>query len=187
MSPTDPPQPGQRIHVVGTSGSGKTTLARNLARKLGVPHIELDALHWGPNWSSTPAEVLRPRLAAALAAAAWTIDGNYSKVQDIVLAGADTVVWLDYSLPVILWQLLKRTVRRIVRREELWAGNRERLSTSFFSWDSILWWAVKTYWRRKRQYTALMADPARQHLIFIHLRSPAITRIWLAECGKHEA
>ena len=34
-----------RIVVLGTSGSGKTTLARELARVLHVPHIELDALH----------------------------------------------------------------------------------------------------------------------------------------------
>jgi AAA domain len=37
-----------KIAVVGTSGSGKTTVARELARRLGVPHVELDALYHGP-------------------------------------------------------------------------------------------------------------------------------------------
>lgn len=178
LNPPNLPQPARRISVVGTTGSGKTTLARNLARKRGVPHVELDALHWGPNWTPIPAEILRPRVAEALSGEGWTVDGNYSKVQDIVLARADTLVWLDYPFPVIFWQLLKRTLRRIIRREELWSGNRERLSTSFFSRDSILWWAIKTYRRRKRQYMALMADPIYQHLIFIRLRSPAETRVW---------
>ncbi|WP_423226670.1 AAA family ATPase, partial [Candidatus Amarolinea aalborgensis] len=49
----------QRIVVVGTSGSGKTTLARRLALALGIPHIELDALHWEANWQEAPVEVFR--------------------------------------------------------------------------------------------------------------------------------
>ncbi len=46
----------QRIYVVGTTGSGKTTLARQLARRLGISHLELDALHWDANWTPTPRE-----------------------------------------------------------------------------------------------------------------------------------
>src|SRR5436305_799712 len=46
----------QRLVVVGTSGSGKTTLAREIARRRALPHVELDALHWGPNWTEPPVE-----------------------------------------------------------------------------------------------------------------------------------
>jgi adenylate kinase family enzyme len=41
-----------RIAVIGPSGSGKTRLAGRLAGVLGVAHVELDALHHGPNWES---------------------------------------------------------------------------------------------------------------------------------------
>lgn len=44
----------ERIVVVGTSGSGKTTLARDLARRLGFSHIELDALNWEADWVTAP-------------------------------------------------------------------------------------------------------------------------------------
>src|SRR3989304_3271536 len=106
-------QVGQRIAVVGTTGAGKTTLADQLAQRLGYPHVELDALHWGPNWTPAPDDVLRERLAGALSPDAWIVDGNYGKVRDIVWGRADTLVWLDYSLPVILRQLRRPAVRRI--------------------------------------------------------------------------
>ena len=184
-SNTFAPLPGRRILVVGTSGSGKTTLARELGRHLEIPHHELDALHWGPNWTSTPAEELRVRVAKATAGEAWVIDGNYSKTQDIISARADTIVWLDYALPVIMWQLLRRTIGRAVTKEELWAGNRESLRTTFCSRDSILLWALQTYQRRRKQYSAMMIDPNYAHLTFVHLRSPREMRAWLAATSNH--
>jgi adenylate kinase family enzyme len=40
-----------RVVVIGTSCVGKTTFARSLAHVLSCPHVELDALHWQPNWT----------------------------------------------------------------------------------------------------------------------------------------
>src|SRR5919205_2933822 len=103
-----------KIAVVGTSGSGKTTVARELARRLGVPHVELDALYHGPGWSETPAEEFRRRVAAATDGGGWVVDGNYdSKLGDLVLARADTVVWLDLPLRISLARVTLRTVGRI--------------------------------------------------------------------------
>ena len=53
----------QRIVVVGTTGSGKTTLARSISERLAVPHVELDALFWGPNWTPVPVEDFWRRIA----------------------------------------------------------------------------------------------------------------------------
>ena len=111
---------GRRISVIGTSGSGKTTTASQIARRLGIPHVELDALHWEADWTPATLDVFRKRVAQALGGDAWAVDGNYSKVRDIVWNRADTVVWLDYGLPVILWQLVHRTLRRSLTQEELW-------------------------------------------------------------------
>jgi adenylate kinase family enzyme len=169
----------QRVVVVGTSGSGKTTLASQLAQRLGIPHIELDAIHWGPNWTPAPVDMLRERVARALEGKAWTVDGNYSRVRDIVWGRADTVVWLDYSLPVIMGRVIRRTVRRSLLREELWNENRERFRTSFFSRDSIILWALSTFRRRRREYPALFSQPENSHLDVVHLRSPRAAARWL--------
>lgn len=170
---------GQRINVVGTSGSGKTTLAQRLSRQLDLPHVELDALYWRPNWTEPQRDVFRQQVAEALNKPRWVVDGNYSTVRDIVWGRADTVVWLDYPLSLILWQITRRTVRRAARQQELWQGNREDWRR-MFSRESIIVWAVQTYRRRRRQYQTLFADPAHAHLLKVRLLSPRHTENWLA-------
>ncbi len=171
---------GTRISVVGTCGSGKTTTASALAQRLGLAHIELDALSWGPNWTSVPDEEFCVAVADAAAGDRWVIDGNYSKVRDLVWARADTVVWLDYSFPRVFSQLLRRTFRRAIHREILWHDNRERLGNAFFSRESILLWAIKTHWRRQREYPTLLARPEYARLRVIRLQTPRETTAWLA-------
>lgn len=171
---------GQRISVIGVSGSGKTTMARQIAHRLGIPHVELDALHWEPDWREAPLELFRERVTRALSGVAWVVDGNYSKVRDIVWGRADTVVWLDYALAVIMWQLIRRTLQRSLTREELWSGNRESLRQAFFSRESILLWALQTFRRRRREYPVLLNQPAHAHLTVVHMRSPRAAREWLS-------
>lgn len=176
-------QPDQRIVVVGTSGSGKTTLARQIAQRLQIPHVELDALHWEPNWTEADTAHFRARVALAIAGERWALDGNYSKVRDLVWARATTVVWLDYSLPLVMWRIISRTLVRSLRREELWNGNRESFRQSFLSRDSVIVWSFTTYHRRRRQYPELFALPEHRHLTVVHHRSPKETARWLAALG----
>ena len=119
-------------------------------------------------------------MAAALAAPAWVIDGNYSSVRDLVWPRATTLVWLDYPLPLVMWRLAKRTVRRVISREELWNGNRERLRDNLFSRDSIFLYALTSYPRHRREYPALLARPEYAHLAVVRLRHPRETERWLA-------
>lgn len=170
----------KRIVVVGTSGSGKTTLARQLGALLSIPAVELDALHWEPNWTPALLPALRERVELALSSEAWVVDGNYNKLRDLTWARADTIVWLDYSLAVIMARLTRRTFTRIFAREELWNGNYERLGNALFSKDSILLWALQTYQRNRRLYSELASQSECAHLNFVRLRSPRATQAWLA-------
>ena len=168
-----------RVAVVGTSGSGKTTFAGALAARLGCCHVELDALHWEPSWKMAELEVFRQRVAEATAGHAWVTDGSYSKVRDLVWGRADTLVWLDYPLALVLARLFRRTARRLFTREELWGGNRERLR-DHLGRESLFLWAVQQHGRNRRRYPEALADPADTHLRLVRHRSPREAASWLA-------
>jgi adenylate kinase family enzyme len=177
--------PGRRIVVIGTTGSGKTALARQIASRLAIPHVEIDALHWGPAWTPASTDVLRQRLAEAVRGDAWVVDGNYSKVRDLVWPRAEVVAWLDYALPVILWRLAPRTLRRLITKEPLWHDNRESWRVTFLTKDSLFVWALQTYRRHRREYPQIVAQPEHAHLALVRLCSPGETERWLASLGSH--
>jgi adenylate kinase family enzyme len=173
----------RRVIVVGTSGSGKTWMARVLAARLEVPHVELDALYWEPNWTAASSERLRERVLAATAGEAWVVDGNYAKLRDVFWPRADTVVWLDYSLWVVLWRVTARTLRRMLTGEVLWSGNRESFRTTFLSRNSILLWAWQTHPLNRRRYAEVFADPAYAHLTVVRLSTQRAADQWLPTVG----
>ena len=114
-----------RIAVKGTSGAGKTTLARRISVLLGIRHVELDALNWGPHWldlsHADPAE-FRRRVDEATAAAQWVSCGVYSVMNELVLGRATHLVWLDYSRARVMRRVIGRSVLRAISRQELWPG-----------------------------------------------------------------
>jgi adenylate kinase family enzyme len=169
----------KRVSVIGGSSTGKTTVSRELASLLGVPHIELDALHHDAGWQEAPADVLQARVDAALAAApdGWVVDGNYhGKLGTYVLERADTVVFLDLPLRTALRRVTWRTLRRSITREELWNGNRESFRIAF-SRDSIVWWVIRNHGSHRKKWPERVAPLT--HLQVIRLRSAGEVRDWL--------
>lgn len=175
----------QRIVVVGTTGSGKTTLAEQLSRRLNIPAVDLDTLYWQSNWQETPLDELRARVAHAVSGDRWIISGNYSKTRDLTWSKADTLIWLDYALPLVYWRLLRRTIQRIVTKEDLWGtGNRETFRKQFLSRNSLFIWVLKSRPRQRREYPRLFQQPEYKHLRVFHLRSPRATEQWLSSVQR---
>ena len=166
----------RRVAIVASaSGSGKTTLGRELARRLDVPFHELDALHHGPGWTEATADELRARVEPLVAEDAWVVDGAYrGKLGDLVLERAELVVWLDLPLRVWLPRLLRRTVRRVVRREELWNGNTESFRGAFWGRESLFAWAFRMHFSRRRRYPTDLSPYA-----VVRLRSTREVEEWL--------
>jgi adenylate kinase family enzyme len=173
--------PYKRIVVVGVTSSGKSTLAERLARCFDLNYIELDALHWEPNWQSAPLEVFRRRVEKATHAEKWIVAGNYHSVRDLIWPNAEAVVWLDYSLWRVLWQLTRRNVKRWWTQELLWGTNHEPLWKHFKFWskESLYNWLFQTYWRRKREFPLLFSRPEHRHLSVHRFRKPKETEEWL--------
>lgn len=166
--------------MVGTTGAGKTTMARALAAVLGSPHIELDALFWGPRWTMAELPVFRSRVTSVVAGDGWVIDGGYSAVRDLIWPRADTVVWLDYPLTVILPRLVRRIVARIRDGSELWpgTGNRETIRGQF-SRDQLVWFAIRTHRGRRRRIIEMLTRSEYAHLRVHHFTRPADADGWL--------
>jgi adenylate kinase family enzyme len=162
----------ERVIVVGTSCCGKTVFARRLAHALGSPHIELDALYWGPDWIPKPEAEFRRLTEVATATPRWVVDGNYGVVRDLLWPRATSVVWLNYRFPTVLGRALRRTIRRAVSRERLFSGNRESFTRSFLSRDSILVWVLSTHGRRRRCYEALRTTRQFPRIHWLEFRRP---------------
>ena len=175
------PFPYRRVVVIGVTSSGKSTLAEKLATCFDLNYIELDALHWGPNWQAAPLDVFRARVEKATQAEKWIVAGNYHVVRDLVWPKAEAIIWLDYPFLAVLWQLTRRNFKRWWTRELLWGTNRESLWMHFKLWskDSLYNWLFQTYWRRKGEYPLLLSQPEHQHLYLIRFRDPTETEEWL--------
>jgi adenylate kinase family enzyme len=164
----------RRIYVVGTSGSGKSTLAAALSEITGAPWIQLDALFHQPGWTTLPRPEFQALVAAKTATDQWIVDGNYDgALGDLVLDRADTVVSLELPRHLVMRHIIWRTARRIVTREELWSGNRERLR-NFFSLNkekSVIAWAWTTHGQPQLRVAAARSNPAYRDTQFVALHS----------------
>ena len=133
---------GQEINVIG--GGGKTTLAKALSAKYSYNNIELDYLHFLPNWVEREPEDFRKTVAKALKDSGdkWVADGNYkAKLQGYVSSRADMVIWLDLPWFLIFRRILLRSFKRLLERTKVCGDNTETWRL-FFSRNALWWWYI---------------------------------------------
>jgi adenylate kinase family enzyme len=171
-----------KVFVVGTSGSGKSTFARKLSQKIGVVDIELDLLFWKANWTESEPEEFRAKITKAINDnQGWVMHGNYNKVRDLTWGNTETLIWLDYSKSVVMYRVIKRSLKRIFTQEELWTGNKESIKKTFFSKQSIILWSWQTYAIRKTQYLKLIQDPDFKAIKVIRFANPSEAEVFLKD------
>jgi len=152
-----------RLVVIGPSGSGKTRLSARLAELLQARHVEIDALWHGPNWESCGPEELRARVSSATEGDGWVSDGTYHTIiGDIVLERAETVVWLDLPVAVVMWRLVRRSWVRKRDRVVLWNGNLEDRWINQIRW--LFWPAFKRAFENRRDLPARLARHPQLHV-----------------------
>jgi adenylate kinase family enzyme len=167
-----------RVSVIGCSGAGKTTFGRALALHLGVAFIELDSMFHQSGWTPLPEAEFQARVRDAVGSDGWVVDGNYGAVRPIVLERATTVVWLDYSRPRVMQQVIRRSVARAVTRRELWNGNRED-AREWIKADHPIRWAWSQHGRKRAEYDARLREPHYGHLDVQRFQTPSVAGSWL--------
>ncbi len=166
--------------MAGGSGSGKTTVAGRIAAVTGLRRIELDALFHGPGW--VPRESFAAEVEEFSARPGWVTEWQYDQARTLLAERAELVVWLDLPRWTVMRQVIIRTVRRRIRRETLWNGNREApLWTVLRDRDHIVRWA----WTNHRQTAERVAEliTARPELPVVRLRSRREIEAWLGRLG----
>ena len=167
----------RRVLVIGNTGAGKTTAGRILAAKLQVPFHEVDELAFRPGWQANP---IYPGVVLRLAEGpAWVLDTwGDSRIRTELWRRADTVIWLDYPLTVIVPRLFRRSAERTIKREKIFNGNLESYA-EWLSRDHPLRSAVRGQRSRRAETIRLIA--LNPHLVAVRLSSPAFTDRWLSD------
>lgn len=108
----------RRVVVLGRGGSGKSTLAARIARRTGLPLVELDSVFWSAGLTPLSAAEWAARQRELVKAPAWILDGDLGPydVVEVRLQEADTVLLLDFPLARCAW----RVVRRSRERADFW-------------------------------------------------------------------
>ena len=140
----------RRIIITGTSCTGKTTLGRQLSDTLDLVQIDLDDLHFRPNWVMKDSVTFIADVDNAVQAQdEWIVSGSYqSKLKESLYPKANIIIWLDLPLRTILGRYFKRTFRRVIHKEQCCGENYETLGHVLFK-DNMLAHIFKTYWARK--------------------------------------
>ncbi|RJT75653.1 adenylate kinase [Arthrobacter cheniae] len=174
--------PAQRVlfHVV--TGSGKTSAAHAYAIATGVPQFSADDdVGWLPGWEGREIED-QYRIAATIAGQdRWVLDSAYSSWRDIIIARTELIVFLDYPRWLSLGRLVRRTIRRIISKDQVCNGNTETLRRVLAK-DSIIGWHFKTFTRKRKAIEQIRANPSMPPVL--SFQRPCDLDSWIAE-GAH--
>lgn len=161
--------------MIGSSGSGKTTLARQLARILDLPLLEMDSAFHREGWDSTPEAEFRAILDEFSGGDRWVADGNYSShgSRDLVWPRADTIVWVDPPKRVAMRRVIGRTLKRVITREKLWGEVTEPWSNLYSSdpYKNIIVWTWTQFDHVRDKYETAIGDGSWDHADVHRLRS----------------
>ncbi len=174
----------QRVVVIGSSCSGKSTFAMRLANLINSPYIELDSLHWLPDWQERPDSEFRQLVQREVDKNCWVIDGNYAVARDLLWPKATTIIWLNHSFARVFYRAIRRSIIRATTKQVLFAGNIETFKQSFCSKDSIIWWVLTTYHAKRRNYRALLHQQASTGTKVIEFTSQRQINTFLTSLAK---
>lgn len=152
-------------------------MAGRVGEVLGITHVDIDGLFHGPDWAPRPSFLAD--VDEFTSGPRWVTEWQYSETRPLLAERADLLVWLDLPRAVVMRQVIWRTIRRWIRRQELWNGNYEPPLWAFFTDpDHIVRWAWRMHAPDRYRVAALRAQ--RPTLTLVHLRTREDVERWLS-------
>lgn len=155
-----------RIIVVGSCGCGKTYTGKKISKNFGIPFTDLDDLYWLPNWIVQDRDKFISGIKETASKPSWVIAGSQFSLRELTWPKADYVIWIDLPLPLLLYRVIKRSIKNIITKQPFCNGNYETLGRLFGKY-SIVTWTIKRYFSKKQRYGPIFTQGGK----YIHLKS----------------
>ncbi|MGW6396346.1 hypothetical protein ACWFR1_38930 [Streptomyces sp. NPDC055103] len=108
------------------------------------------------------------------------VEGNYSKLADVVWNRADVLVWLDLPLHLVVRRIVYRSLRQLVGLDTSAQAKRLTWNRAFFGRRSLLRTAIRKYRDNRPRYARQVAETATLGVRVVRLRSGREADAWLA-------
>lgn len=125
--------PYKKIRIIGTCGSGKSFLAKNLSKKLKIPHYDLDDIFFKIRHSVRRKDQdIKKLIKNVLKKKSWIIEGlqYYNHNLEKTFENADLLIWVNPHIGKVTYRLIKRFFTRILSRNEKIKDNFKLLKTA---------------------------------------------------------
>ncbi|WP_151736035.1 kinase [Paenibacillus tengchongensis] len=133
-----------RVWIIGPPGAGKTYFSHLLSEKLNVCTYELDNFYWKSNWSRPEDEDFIKDVKTIADNNEWIIDGYYELASEYLNTRATILIKMEISLPVLLFRIIKRSIKRMLHKTKVCGGNEENI-LFLLSKEGLLRYAVNQH------------------------------------------
>ncbi len=119
-----------KIAVIGDTGAGKTTFALSLAQRFNLPYYSSDSYRF-TNGIKRPDSDFLDDVRKIVSQGTWVFDSAHTISGPIVWPRADVVIYLKFSIRILLYRVLKRALRRLLTGERYDDGRKENVAHLF--------------------------------------------------------
>lgn len=169
------PQNPQRVVFFGVTGSGKSTAAQRYAAATNLPLVSVDSdIGWLPGWVERDHAEQNRMVQDIATRNSWVLDSFYGRWAEHLIPRAEAIVALDYPRWLSLSRLVRRTVRRVVLRQQVCNGNTESFGR-VIARDSIIRWHFTSFASKRERIRAYQEAG----LPVLHFTRPRHLEQWL--------
>jgi len=129
----------KKIYIVGNVGAGKTTFSKKLSKKLGIQHYEVDAIVHKSTENGRVKQSVEEQIIEfenINKNASWIIEGTYRSSCKYLLEKADKIIFLDPSIKVRKYRIIKRFIKQQIGLERCHYKSDLEMLRSMFKWTN---------------------------------------------------